>query len=60
MQAMLDFAVRTMKTGAVMLVETVEAGRHPEGRYGDPLERDRRRASNSFDRLLSILQGRTF
>jgi molybdopterin-biosynthesis enzyme MoeA-like protein len=37
MQAMLDFAVRSMKTGAVMLVETVEAGPVPEGRYGDPL-----------------------
>ncbi len=37
MQAMLDFAVRSMKTGAVMLVETVEAGPAPEGRYGDPL-----------------------
>jgi molybdenum cofactor synthesis domain-containing protein len=37
MQAMLDFAVRSMKTGAVMLVETVEAGPVPEGRYGDAL-----------------------
>src|SRR5271165_4476574 len=37
MQAMLDFAVRSMKTGAVMLVETVKAGPAPEGRYGDPL-----------------------
>ena len=37
MQAMLDFAVRSMKAGAVMLVETVEAGPVPEGRYGDPL-----------------------
>jgi molybdenum cofactor synthesis domain-containing protein len=37
MQAMLDFAARSMKTGAVMLVETVEAGPVPEGRYGDTL-----------------------
>ena len=37
MQAMLDFAVRSMKTGAVMLVETVEAGSAPEGLYGGPL-----------------------
>jgi molybdenum cofactor synthesis domain-containing protein len=37
MQAMLDFAVRSMKTGAVMLVETVEAGPVPEGLYGDAL-----------------------
>jgi molybdenum cofactor synthesis domain-containing protein len=37
MQAMLDFAVKTMKTGAAMQVETVEAGGVPEGRYGDPL-----------------------
>ena len=37
MQAMLDFAVKSMKTGAVMLVETVEAGPVPEGRYGDAL-----------------------
>ncbi len=37
MQAMLDSAVKSMKTGAVMLVETVEAGQVPEGRYGDAL-----------------------
>ena len=37
MQAMLDSAVKSMKTGAVMLVETVEAGPVPEGRYGDAL-----------------------
>ena len=37
MQAMLDFAAKTMKTGAVMLVETIEAGGVPEGRYGEPL-----------------------
>ncbi len=37
MQAMLDFAVKTMETGAVMLVESIAAGSLPEGRYGDPL-----------------------
>jgi molybdenum cofactor synthesis domain-containing protein len=37
MQAMLDFAVKSMKTGATMLVETIEAGPVPEGRYGDAL-----------------------
>jgi molybdenum cofactor synthesis domain-containing protein len=37
MQAMLDFAVRSMATGAVMQVEIVEAGPVPEGRYGDAL-----------------------
>ena len=37
MQAMLDFAVKHMKTGAPMLVETVEAGSVPEGLYGDAL-----------------------
>jgi len=37
MQAMLDFAVKRMKTGAPMLVETVEAGAVPEGLYGDAL-----------------------
>jgi molybdenum cofactor synthesis domain-containing protein len=37
MQAMLDFAVKTMKTGGLMQVETIEAGGVPEGRYGDPL-----------------------
>jgi len=39
MQAMLDFAVKSMKTGAVMLIETVEAGAVPEGRYGEALGR---------------------
>ena len=39
MQAMLDFAAKSMKTGSVMLVETVEAGPAPEGRYGDALGR---------------------
>ena len=37
MQAMLDFAVKSMKTGAVMQIETVNAGPVPEGRYGDAL-----------------------
>ncbi len=37
MQAMLDFAVKSMKTGAVMLVETIAAGAVPEGRYGEAL-----------------------
>jgi molybdenum cofactor synthesis domain-containing protein len=37
MQAMLDFAAKTMKTGAVMLVETIAAGSLPEGRYGEAL-----------------------
>ena len=37
MQAMLDSAVREMRTGAVMQVEAIEAGSVPEGRYGDPL-----------------------
>ncbi|HTZ68108.1 MAG TPA: molybdopterin-binding protein [Roseiarcus sp.] len=37
MQAMLDFAVKSMKTGAVMLVETIAAGSLPEGQYGEPL-----------------------
>jgi len=29
--------VKSMKTGAAMQVETIEAGGIPEGRYGDPL-----------------------
>ena len=37
MQAMLDFAARTMTTGAVMLVESIDADGIPEGRYGDLL-----------------------
>jgi len=37
MQAMLDFAVKTMRTGAVMQIETIEAGPVPEGQYGDAL-----------------------
>ena len=39
MQAMLDAAVKSMKTGAAMIVETIEAGAIPEGRYGDALGR---------------------
>ena len=37
MQAMLDHAITSVRGGAVMLVETVEAGGLPEGRYGDAL-----------------------
>ncbi len=37
MEAMLDGAVKEMRTGAVMLVETIDAVGVPEGRYGDPL-----------------------
>jgi molybdenum cofactor synthesis domain-containing protein len=37
MQAMLDFAAKTMKAGAVMLVEVIAAGSLPEGRYGEAL-----------------------
>ena len=37
MQAMLDFAAKSMKTGAVMLVEVIAAGSLPEGRYGEAL-----------------------
>jgi molybdenum cofactor synthesis domain-containing protein len=37
MQAMLDFAARTMNTGSLMLVETIGAGSIPEGLYGDAL-----------------------
>ena len=37
MQAMLDFAAKTMTTGAVVLIETLDAGSVPEGRYGDAL-----------------------
>ena len=39
MQAMLDGAVREMRTGAVMQVEAIEAGPVPEGLYGDALGR---------------------
>jgi len=37
MQAMLDHAVQSIRTGARMLVETVEALGLPEGRYGSVL-----------------------
>jgi len=37
MQAMLDFAVKSMVTGTVMRVETIVAGGLPEGLYGEPL-----------------------
>ena len=37
MQAMLDHAIQAVRGGAVMLVETVEAGGLPEGRYGEAL-----------------------
>ena len=37
MQAMLDFAAKTISTGSVMLVEVVSADSIPEGRYGDAL-----------------------
>jgi molybdenum cofactor synthesis domain-containing protein len=37
MQAMLDFAVKGLRTGQIMLVETIEAGGLPEGRYGAAL-----------------------
>jgi molybdenum cofactor synthesis domain-containing protein len=37
MQAMLDFAVKSMKTGALMLVEVIAAGSLPEGLYGEAL-----------------------
>jgi molybdenum cofactor synthesis domain-containing protein len=37
MQAMLDFAVKSMNTGVAMLVEVVAADAIPEGRYGDAL-----------------------
>ena len=58
MQAMLDFAVKTMKTGAVMLVETIEAGGDAGGALRRRARRDRRRACRGVDRLLSVLQGR--
>jgi molybdopterin-biosynthesis enzyme MoeA-like protein len=37
MQAMLDFAAKSMNTGTVMLVETIAAGSLPEGLYGEAL-----------------------
>src|SRR5262249_55882618 len=39
MQAMLDFAVKSMRTGAVMVVESIAAGSLPEGLYGEALSR---------------------
>ena len=58
MQAMLDFAVKTMKTGATMQVETIEAGGDSRGPVRRPARRDRRGAPGCLDRLLSVLQGR--
>ncbi|HEY3720958.1 MAG TPA: molybdopterin-binding protein [Roseiarcus sp.] len=37
MQAMLDHAVKGLRTGQIMLVQTIEASGLPEGRYGGPL-----------------------
>ena len=37
MQAMFDAAVKDVRTGQIMLVETIEAGGLPEGRYGSVL-----------------------
>jgi molybdenum cofactor synthesis domain-containing protein len=37
MQAMLDFAAKTMTGGTVMLVEVIAAGSIPEGLYGEAL-----------------------
>src|SRR6202142_2328133 len=37
MQVMLDHAMQGVRGGAVMLVETIEAGGRPEGRYGEAL-----------------------
>jgi molybdopterin-biosynthesis enzyme MoeA-like protein len=37
MQAMLDFAAKTMNAGAVMQVEVITAGSIPEGLYGEAL-----------------------
>ena len=37
MQAMLDHAVKGLRTGQIMLVETIDASGLPEGRYGGPL-----------------------
>ena len=58
MQAMLDFAVKSMKTGAVMLVETIAAGAVAGGALRRDPRRDRRRPSQCGDRLLSVVQGR--
>jgi molybdenum cofactor synthesis domain-containing protein len=37
MQAMLDSAVKAMRTGVILQVESIEAGGVAEGRYGDAL-----------------------
>ncbi len=53
MQAMLDCAAKGLETGVKLSVETIEAGAIPEGRYGDALGDDRRRAWRDDHRLLS-------
>ena len=58
MQAMLDFAAKTMNTGSLMLVETIAAGSLPEGLLWRRSGRDRRRPPGCVDRLLSVVQGR--
>ena len=58
MQAMLDSAVKSMKTGSVMLVETIEAGPVPGGPLWRPARQDRSAAPGRLDRLLSLVQGR--
>ena len=51
---------KTLKTGAMMLAETIEAGGIPEGRYGERAGRDRRRPSGRVDRLLSVFRDGRF
>ena len=58
MQAMLDSAVKSMKTGSVMLVETIEAGGRAGGPVWRPARQDRGAAPGRLDRLLSLVQGR--
>ena len=58
MQAMLDFAVKSMKTGAVMLVETDRRGKPSGGPVRRGVGRDRLSPSECGDRLLSVVQGR--
>ena len=58
MQAMLDFAVKSMKTGAVMAVETIEAGPIPGGALRRRARGDRQGESGRLDRLLPVVQGR--
>ena len=58
MQAMLDSAVKSMKTGSVMLVETIEAGGGARGSLWRPARQDRGAAPGRLDRLLSLVQGR--